>query len=498
MDHSRKIEHPVSRAYTGTVKAHRGLPNYSGPFPVGCLDIETKPLSSSSASASDVGVLFRLFYPTDPSTFKKFGLARWTPSLDYAKAYGTTFGLPLLLAYLVIPIFYSHRTPSRYRAPLMPPIKSGRHPVASSICGDLASHGFIVASIEHRDGSAVHSHVGGKHGRVVKYVDWRHKEKECNGSAKALWDWRLGQQVLRASEVQACIRTLTDLNEGKCVESYYEKSTRRIHLTNDHWIEWCLGNTDDVLYQRGNYYNHSRLARALAFLQLAVGRMQLMELSLSAYVAQRKQLPQTEWSGHVIRIVEETVHSMQGARMRYQEDVDRLIEEWASNGTDALENDVMPYFEMYQRDNEARQIDLGCEVAAIWSLRQLFALRQARLASLPERVELVQQRTNSTHGRDELFSGPSCVRPCLALFAIRSGLLRYERIWSSKINLRPDLLHREWRTSRPSKAFTIIGLTILGMLSLIINGNSWYKAKQMGGQDNQCGESDYHSSTLLE
>ncbi|TPX53227.1 hypothetical protein SeMB42_g00927 [Synchytrium endobioticum] len=71
--------------------------------------------------------------------------------------------------------------------------------------------------------------------------------------------------------------------------------------------------------------------------------MKLMDLSLSAFLEQRKQLPQTEWSQHEIRKLEETVALIRRRSMKYQRVVGKRVREWSIWCTDALGNDVEPH-----------------------------------------------------------------------------------------------------------------------------------------------------------
>lgn len=138
------------------------LPKYSGTFQVGVYDIETP------------SVLFRLYYPTTTQTTKT---SRWLPN-PYFYTYGYLNSVHPWLRYLtplVFPFTYFKKTPAVENG-----VISNKFPIAvfshglmgmrttySTLCGDLASNGIysrvtlneqnigmIVASIEHRDGSA--------------------------------------------------------------------------------------------------------------------------------------------------------------------------------------------------------------------------------------------------------------------------------------------------------------------------------------------------------
>jgi platelet-activating factor acetylhydrolase len=75
----------------------------------------------------------------------------------------------------------------------------GNRLIYSSICSDLASHGFIVAAIEHRDGSA--SLAKGVEDEWIKY----------DNVPPEVWGFRHHQLRHRVSEVELCLAGLDEL-----------------------------------------------------------------------------------------------------------------------------------------------------------------------------------------------------------------------------------------------------------------------------------------------
>ncbi|TPX42300.1 hypothetical protein SeLEV6574_g05662, partial [Synchytrium endobioticum] len=135
------------------------------------------------------------------------------------------------------------------------------------------------------------------------------------------------------------------------------------------WFDWCIGNTANFFSPRGRHYYSTDLVTTLPFLQLAVGRMKLMELSLSAFLEQRKQLPQNERTQHEIRKLEETVAFIRRLRIKYQRVVRKRVREWSSTWRELLGNDVGPQlekielaFEKSVRKGRAQKIDLQDDV----------------------------------------------------------------------------------------------------------------------------------------
>ncbi|TPX53200.1 hypothetical protein SeMB42_g00932 [Synchytrium endobioticum] len=100
--------------------------------------------------------------------------------------------------------------------------------------------------------------------------------------------------------------------------------------------------------------------------------MKLMELSLSAFLEQRKQLPQTEWSTTEIENRENTLVSMRETRKKYQRVVVKLKTKWSNKWKKHLGNDVGPHFEMIEfafkefvRTGHAQKIDLPAKVMKV-------------------------------------------------------------------------------------------------------------------------------------
>ncbi|GIY21232.1 platelet-activating factor acetylhydrolase [Caerostris extrusa] len=148
------------RSKTLTYNGRRHLPLPTGPYTVGCTDIMTSYLK--------FGVFVRMYYPS-----KDHGiLARylqwplWLPHKQYINGYSARMGMPprvsRLLHRMLVGKLY---IPAVWLAPLRPTDEkypvivfshglSGWRTAYSSLCLELASYGFVVAAVEHRDYSA--------------------------------------------------------------------------------------------------------------------------------------------------------------------------------------------------------------------------------------------------------------------------------------------------------------------------------------------------------
>ncbi|KAK2596946.1 hypothetical protein N8I77_012826 [Diaporthe amygdali] len=174
------------------------LPYYTGPYSVGYMEVELpvdEPRTFSRikrehrpALQLDT-VLFSVYYPTnaDPAAEHR---VPWLPRprVPTCKGYAKFFNIPHLpiTAYMAttcmftkLPAFRNAKLanswPSGVRAtarqrlfedlrPKFPVVVlshglGGSRTMYSSVCGDLASYGFVVVAMEHRDGSGARSYV---------------------------------------------------------------------------------------------------------------------------------------------------------------------------------------------------------------------------------------------------------------------------------------------------------------------------------------------------
>ncbi|TPX63314.1 1-alkyl-2-acetylglycerophosphocholine esterase [Spizellomyces sp. 'palustris'] len=230
----------------GTVVAQRPwfkrlfphLPDYLGPYPVGVHDIETPP----NAAKNTKGVLIRLYYPTTSAATKAHSRAKWLPKGTlYSVGYGNFSKLPTILSLAFIyPLLAGVNTPGYLNAPLRhagkgddspPPLPTrlpcmifshglgGMRTTYSTFCGNIASQGFIVAAIEHRDGSAA---VASRNAYKEK-IRYRHPNNDHRKPGETVDEYllrfRRSQVEVKAGEVKEVMQLLMDLEAGTAIEN---------------------------------------------------------------------------------------------------------------------------------------------------------------------------------------------------------------------------------------------------------------------------------------
>jgi platelet-activating factor acetylhydrolase len=191
--------------------------------------------------AVENGTIVRLYYPCgaaaiDDARGRVATEAAWLPSWRYAQGYGEYAKVPAVLA---VPVFMLvagwQRMPCAVNRPLVceannPTYKSERrtsteqlahfpvmifsHGLAgmrttySALCIDFASAGYVVAAVEHRDGSACCTF---REGIKVPHRGTTPESEAADGSLT----FRRSQLSQRATEIEAARGVLVDLHAGK-------------------------------------------------------------------------------------------------------------------------------------------------------------------------------------------------------------------------------------------------------------------------------------------
>ncbi|KAG0193449.1 Platelet-activating factor acetylhydrolase [Apophysomyces sp. BC1034] len=178
------------------------FPALTGPFPVGCHDVEWGPKQKPD----------RLYYPA--AVTQRDQQAFWISHKEYARALCEIARLPSFLVEWLSSQAARKRIRAYADAAVLKSTKAypiiifshglgGNRHVYSSFCQDMASHGFVVAAIEHRDKSGSLAKLDD--GKWVRYADL----------PPEVWDFRHQQLRFRVDEVNRCVHALKLLSHGK-------------------------------------------------------------------------------------------------------------------------------------------------------------------------------------------------------------------------------------------------------------------------------------------
>ncbi|KAI3341485.1 platelet-activating factor acetylhydrolase, isoform II-domain-containing protein [Ustulina deusta] len=261
------------------------LPMYSGPYPVGAIDIEssvspprvidTARFKDSHKNAFELQtVLFTLYYPAahGKSHHKRH---HWLPkpisatAKGYAKfAHISNFLTNAIFTGALRTVVGGIKIPAKVDAPLAelaPPVASHpdthqsqelekvasierhghpilifSHGMASSrtdythYAGELASRGFIVAMLEHRDGSCPGSIIM-MDGELDARLAFKHSEVETvEGQELGADDFNRAQLNFREAEIEEAVGVLRQINSGKGTE-VFRQNPRKEGRELDEW-----------------------------------------------------------------------------------------------------------------------------------------------------------------------------------------------------------------------------------------------------------------------
>lgn len=95
---------------------------------------------------------------------------------------------------------------------------AGTRTTYSQYCGELASHGFIVAALEHRDGSAPVTILHGASGTPLTYTNPDQVSSPPGQPHLDALAFRAQQLLLRLKEVKAVLNVMERVNNGEGAE----------------------------------------------------------------------------------------------------------------------------------------------------------------------------------------------------------------------------------------------------------------------------------------
>ncbi|XP_014662116.1 PREDICTED: platelet-activating factor acetylhydrolase-like isoform X2 [Priapulus caudatus] len=207
-------------------KKNKHIPYPSGWEHVGVADL--------MCDSSRIGVFMRLYYPIAKGSMKeKSNLwPRWIPRVEYLHGYTAC----IVYGKLIDNMPRELKVPVVWQAPILRedgrkfPVVifshglGGNRTTYSYLCMDLASHGFVVAALEHRDQSAGATYFYNKHNMsqvddsddeapLVMEEEWLPYYRPTKEDDE--FEIRSDQNIIRANEVKKAYDLLRDLNLGR-------------------------------------------------------------------------------------------------------------------------------------------------------------------------------------------------------------------------------------------------------------------------------------------
>ncbi|XP_017264782.1 platelet-activating factor acetylhydrolase [Kryptolebias marmoratus] len=210
----------------GSSCSHLGIPAPKGPNIVGCTDF--------MMDHSTRGSFFRLYYPCQKT--EKAEKPDWVPSREYFNGLADFMKINRSLGEKLFSYFFgSFKIPAYTDAPFKSsekcPVVIFSHGLGafrtlySAICAELASQGFIVASVEHRDQSASATYYFREKAESERSAsaqdglteEWMYYRALRHGESE--FPLRNQQVKQRADECILALDRLTDINSGVAVQN---------------------------------------------------------------------------------------------------------------------------------------------------------------------------------------------------------------------------------------------------------------------------------------
>ncbi|CED82891.1 Phospholipase A2 (platelet-activating factor acetylhydrolase in humans) [Phaffia rhodozyma] len=250
----------------------RSMPTYSGEHKVGVRDAEfmvEKETKGTFARRHVEGqepkigfeletVMFTLFYPCKPEKGQSSKVI-WFPRLEPTIAGLLKMGNKANLAYKWLAHFCASiltagtTFPAHKDARLLPPPDSKPYPLIifshgvgaprlmySAFCGELASRGYVVANMEHRDGTVPSTVITleDQTMRTIEFINWTDVHwPDLETQPEDETSFRKDQLIMRLAEIDGAIEAIRLINKGEKIRVGPEN---REGFNRDQW----MGNID--------------------------------------------------------------------------------------------------------------------------------------------------------------------------------------------------------------------------------------------------------------